>query len=314
MRVSVAPWWRACASRPSGEVDGDDPLRAGEAAADHGAEADEAAAEDDARRARLDARRVEGSADPRREPAREWRATVERRLGADLRERDLGHHRVLGEGRGAHEVAQRLAVAREPRRAVGQVAEPLLVADREAAVGAVAEAVDARPALRREQRDHVVARGDERDALADPLDDTRALVAEHAGRVAGRVGAGSGVEVGVADAAGGEPDEHLAGLRLGEIDLLDDERAAELLEHRCANLHGASLSRAAKGEASASLLGAPRHVADTGGEAKGSRSEQPLVQRERLRRCDVPAEARRSRARGRPGPSPRRGPGRRAAR
>ena len=66
---------------------------------------------------------------------------------------------------------------------------------------------------------------DERDAVADALDDAGALVAEHAGRVAGRVGAGGGVEVGVADAAGGEPDEHLARLRLGEIDLLDDERA-----------------------------------------------------------------------------------------
>ena len=77
--------------------------------------------------------------------------------GLDLRERDLGHHRGLGERRGAHEVAQRLAVAREPRRAVGEVAVPLLVADREAAVGAAAEAVDAPPALRREQRDHVVA-------------------------------------------------------------------------------------------------------------------------------------------------------------
>ena len=139
---------------------------------------------------------------------------------------------------------QRLAVAREPRRAVGQVAVALLVADRDAAVGAVAEAVDALPALGSEQRDHVVAGRDERDALADALDDAGSLVAEHARRVAGRVGAGRGVEVGVADAAGGEPDEHLAGLRLGEVDLLDDERAAELLEDCGADLHGASLPRA----------------------------------------------------------------------
>ena len=140
-------------------------------------------------------------------------------------------------------MAQRLAVAREPGGAVGEVAEALLVADRDAAVGAVAEAVDALAALGREERDHVVAGRDERDAVADALDDAGALVPEHARRVAGRVGAGGGVEVGVADAARGEPDEHLARLRLGEVDLLDDERAAELLEHCCADFHGASLPR-----------------------------------------------------------------------
>ena len=118
---------------------------------------------------------------------------------------------------------------------------------------AVAEAVDALPALGSEERDHVVAGRDERDAVTDALDDAGSLVPEHARRVAGRVGAGGGVEVGVADAAGGEPDEHLAGLRLGEVDLLDDERAAELLENCCADFHGASLAcSGARGEASAS--------------------------------------------------------------
>ncbi len=38
------------------------------------------------------------------------------------------------ERRGAHEVAQRLAGEREPRGAVGQVAEVLLLADRQAEV------------------------------------------------------------------------------------------------------------------------------------------------------------------------------------
>ena len=42
----------------------------------------------------------------------------------------------------------------------------------------------------------------------------------------------------MADAAGDEADQHLAGPRLGELDLLDDERLAELLEHRGAHLHG----------------------------------------------------------------------------
>ena len=47
----------------------------------------------------------------------------------------------------------------------------------------------------------------------------------------------------MADAARGEPDEHLARLRLGEVDLLDDERLPELLEHGGADSHPAELSR-----------------------------------------------------------------------
>ena len=135
-------------------------------------------------------------------------------------------------------MADRLAAAPEPGGAVGQVPAPLLVADRHAAVGARAPAVDALAALRREQRHDVVARADERDAVADALDHARALVAEHARRVAGRVGAGGGVQVGVADAAGDEAHEHLAGLRLREVDLLDDQRLAEFLEDCGADLHG----------------------------------------------------------------------------
>ena len=54
-------------------------------------------------------------------------------------------------------MAHRLAAAVQARGAVGQEAEVLLLADREAEVGAVGQAVDALAALRREQRDDVVA-------------------------------------------------------------------------------------------------------------------------------------------------------------
>ena len=83
----------------------------------------------------------------------------------------------------------------------------------------------------------MVADGERADVGPDLLDDPRSLVAEDRRRVSGGVGAGCGVEIGVADAAGGETDQDLPRLRLGELDLLDDEGLAELLEHRRAHPH-----------------------------------------------------------------------------
>ncbi len=228
------------------EVDRDDPFGAGEPAADDGAEPDEPAAEDDARRARLDVRGVERGADPRREPAREGRAALERGLGGNLRERDLRHHRVLGEGRSAHEVADRLAVTRESCRAVWEIPLPLHVTDRRAAVRAAASAVDALAALGREQRDDVIAGLHESDARPDALDDSCSFVPEHTRRVSGRIGTRGGVQIGVTHAAGGEPHEHLPVLRLGQVELLDDERLPEILEHCGADLHVRRLTRTAQ--------------------------------------------------------------------
>ena len=90
-----------------------------------------------------------------------------------------------------------------------------------------------------------------RDAVADLLDDAGAFVPEHGRRVAGRVGAGGGVEIGVADAAGDEAHENLAGARLGEVDLADRERRTELLEDGGSDLHRADPSALVKGPAHA---------------------------------------------------------------
>jgi hypothetical protein len=98
--------------------------------------------------------------------------------------------------------------------------------------------VDALAALRREERHDVVAGLDESDVLTHRFDDTRPLVPENRRGVARRVGAGRGVEIGVADAAGDEPDEHLPRLGLGKVDLLDRQGTAELLEHGGADPHG----------------------------------------------------------------------------
>ncbi len=93
----------------------------------------------------------------------------------------------------------------------------------------------------REERHDVVSGRDERHSLPHALDDAGAFVTQHARCVPGRIGSRRGVEVGVADPARDEPHEDLAGPRLGELDRLDDERAAELLEHRGTDLHGAIL-------------------------------------------------------------------------
>ena len=99
--------------------------------------------------------------------------------------------------------------------------------------------MDALAALRREESHDVVAGRHARHALADLLDHARALVPEHGRGVAGGVGAAGRVEVGVADPAGREAHEHLAGSRPVELDVLDDERLGELLENGGANPHGA---------------------------------------------------------------------------
>jgi hypothetical protein len=112
-----------------------------------------------------------------------------------------------------------------------------VLADREAEVGALVAAVDALAALRGEERDDVVVLGERFDTGPDPLDHARALVAEHGRRIAGGIDPGRRVEIGVADAAGDQPDEDLALRGVGQLDLLHDQGLAELLEHRRTHPH-----------------------------------------------------------------------------
>ena len=71
------------------------------------------------------------------------------------------------------------------------------------------------------------------------FDNACTLVPEDGGRVAGWVNAGCGVQIGVADAAGDQPYQDLALLRLGKVELLDDQRLPEAFQDRGADLHGA---------------------------------------------------------------------------
>jgi hypothetical protein len=138
-------------------------------------------------------------------------------------------------------VADPLAVVgvREARRAVRKQTLVLLLANRKAEVRPLVAAVDALAALRREERHDVVAGRERRDAVAHALDDAGALVPEHGRRVTRGVRSRGREEVGVADAAGDEPDESLARLRLGELHLPHGERCAEVLQHRGAHPHPA---------------------------------------------------------------------------
>ena len=139
-------------------------------------------------------------------------------------------------------MADRLAVARKAGGAVGQVAQALLLADRHAEVGPRIETVDALPALRREQRHHVVADRDIGHSLSDSLDDARALMPEHRRRIAGRIHAGSRVEIRVADAARHQAHQHLARTGIRKIELLNHQGLAELLQHRRTHLHPSKTS------------------------------------------------------------------------
>ena len=99
--------------------------------------------------------------------------------------------------------------------------------------------MNALPALRREQRDNVVAERDRADPLTDGLHDTRTLMSEHGGRVSRRIDSRSAVHVGVTHTTGDEPDQHLARPWVSQVQLLDDERTGELLQHRGAYPHEA---------------------------------------------------------------------------
>ena len=136
----------------------------------------------------------------------------------------------------------RLAVSRQPGRAVREKALVLLLADGEAEIRTVIAAMLAVAALRREERDDVIAGLDVRHAIADALDNAGALVPEHRRGVARRVGARGRVQIRVANAAGDEPDEDLARFRFSEVHLLNLERHAELLEDGGTNLHGTTLT------------------------------------------------------------------------
>lgn len=108
---------------------------------------------------------------------------------------DVGDDGVLGEGGGAHEVQQVLALALEARGAVGHDALALGGANLAAQVGLARLAELALLALGGVEGDDVVAGLHVGDALADGLDDTGTLVTEDDGE--GTLGVLAGESVGI---------------------------------------------------------------------------------------------------------------------
>ena len=219
------------------DVDRDDPagLRH-HGPLDHG-QADAAQAEDRDRGAGLNLGGVQHRADAGRDAAAQQADLVERRGLVHLRGGDLGDHRVLGEGRGAHVVVQRPAASGEPGAAVRHHALALGAADRLAEIRLARRAELALAAFRRVERDHVVAGYDGRHAGTDLLDDRAALVAEDGGEEPLRVGPGKGVGVRVADTGGDDADEDLSLLRPFDVDLFDLQWLARFVGHGGSRLH-----------------------------------------------------------------------------
>ncbi len=167
---------------------------------------DAAGADDDDDVARGDLAR---RADAGQRGAAEQRGLGRGQLVGELEHAARGHHDALGErAHGGHAV-DRLAVGREPRRAVGQRAGADARAQRQARGRAAGEAGAALAAGRRPREDHAVADGEAVDVRADRLDDAGALVAEHH-RPRPHPLALDDVQVGAADADGVDAHERVA--------------------------------------------------------------------------------------------------------
>ena len=193
----------------------------------------------------LDLGGVDDGADAGGHAAADVAHLVERRVVADLRQRDLRQHGEIRERRAAHVVMERLAAERKAAGAIGHQALALRRADRRAEVGLARQARLALPALGRVERNHVIALLERRHAGADVDHDARALVAEDRRKEALRIRAGARVFVGVADAGRLDLDQHLARLGGSEIDRLDGEGCPCLVRNRRPDFHVCLLFSAA---------------------------------------------------------------------
>src|SRR5438094_1416336 len=202
-------------------VHADDHVGAGHARALDDVQPDAAQAEHHDVRARLDLGGVDHRADAGGHAAADVAHLVERRVLADLRQRDFGHHGVVGESRSAHVVEELLAPEREAAAAVWHHALPLRHAYRLAQVGLAGEAVFALPAFGSVEGNDVIAFFHARDSRPHLGHHACALVSENRREQALGVGARARELVGVADAGRLDLDQHFARLRPLQLHGLD---------------------------------------------------------------------------------------------
>ena len=206
------------------DVDADDLVGADHFRALDHVEADAAKPEHHDIRSRRDLGGVDHGADPGGDAAADVAALVERRVLADLCDRDFRQHGEIGKRRAAHIVKDGLALVAEPRGAVGHHALALGGADRGAEIGLLAEAAFALPAFRRVKRDDVIARLHRDHAGADLPHDSRALMTEDRRKNSLAVEAVEGIGVGMTDAGRLDLDQHFAGFRAFQIEFDDFQR------------------------------------------------------------------------------------------
>ena len=203
----------------------------------HHVQPDTAQAEHDDVGARLDFRGVDHRAQPGGDPASDIADLVERRILADLRDRDLGQDRVVREGGAAHVVVDLLSTDREAAGAVGHHALALRGADRGAQVRLARQARLALPALGRVERNDVVALLHRGDAGPDVDHDACAPVPEDRREEPFRIGARTRELVGMAHATRPDLDQHLESARPVELHGFDRQRLAGFVADCCAHVH-----------------------------------------------------------------------------
>ena len=199
------------------DVDADDLVRAHHLRALDHVQAYAAQAEHHDIRAGFDLGREQHRAQPRGHAAAYVADLVERRVLADLGQRDLGHDRVVRECRCAHVVQYGLAIDAEAARAVGHHALALRGAHGLAQIGLARQAELALAAFGGVQRNHMVALLEAGHARAHVHHHARAFMAQNGRKQAFGVGARQRVVVGVADARGLDLDQHFAELRAFEV-------------------------------------------------------------------------------------------------
>src|ERR1700733_2058492 len=176
--------------------------------------------------ARLDLRGFHHGADAGGHAAADIANLVERRILAEFRHRDLGHHREIGERRASHVVVDHLFADVKTARGGRDEGLALGGPNLGAKIGLLRQAGLALATLRRVQRNDVVAFLEGGDAGPDIDDDAGTLVAKNHRKQSFRVRARAGEFIGMANAGRLELDEHFAGLRSIEIDRHDLQRLA----------------------------------------------------------------------------------------